>query len=63
MGAAGGGVWGQVGPTGGGKTTLARCLAEAMTKLRADGHKDQVRRAPGKCLWTDKGKGRLMTVT
>ena len=52
-----------MGPTGGGKTTLARCLAEAMTKLRADGHKDQVRRAPGICLWTDKGKVRLMTVT
>ena len=32
----------QVGPTGGGKTTLARALAEAMTKLRAAGHRDQV---------------------
>jgi hypothetical protein len=32
----------QVGPTGGGKTTLARALSEAMTKLRAAGHRDQV---------------------
>lgn len=24
----------QVGPTGGGKTTIARCLGEAMTRLR-----------------------------
>ena len=56
-GAAGGGGWGQVGPTGGGKTTLARCLAEAMTKLRADGHKDQVRRAQ------DRGKRRVTPVT
>ncbi|KAJ1494153.1 hydrolytic ATP binding site of dynein motor region D1-domain-containing protein [Baffinella frigidus] len=30
----------QVGPTGGGKTTIALCLAEAMTKLREEGSDD-----------------------
>jgi MoxR-like ATPase len=32
----------QVGPTGGGKTTIARALAEAMTVLRTAGHRDTV---------------------
>eukprot|EP00961_Rhodomonas_salina_P154652 2083222-Rhodomonas_salina.1 len=30
----------QVGPTGGGKTTIARCLATAMTQLKEQGSKD-----------------------
>jgi dynein heavy chain len=30
----------QVGPTGGGKTTIARCLADAMSKLRDQGSRD-----------------------
>jgi dynein heavy chain len=31
----------QVGPTGGGKTTIARCLAESMTKLKERGSTDE----------------------